>query len=1348
MTPEGQMTHEPEEQKTRKLLPYEHDLIETLGVTEEEYLAFLSVQKEYNDPKVGTILDIRGDPITLAIVSISLTVIGIVFQVLAVLLAEAPAKPKNRNQRREERFSPRFGFNSAQELAQYGEPINLVYCNSNQNPLGTVRISTALVWSSIEGRGSSQFMQLMLVLGAASIQRLDFERTAFGQLPLGQFSGSNVWLYYEKNGRVKYNDKVLGDGRDPSREGAAGSEDVCRITDRKDGYSQAFTPTSLTSVGVYDPIPVNIQIMERRTSGRPQWASNGVTIRGGDWKTGGDNRYQPGESFTLVFRKAFKRQDKVSQEAAKNSRYQFVDSLDQSATYMLGTAMFRLVDVEPNNTDLDDNEVSAKFECIEAGRRPTTNYDKERTRIYDDDDLEEIEDAIDQLKAPATDATINAPTRMRRNASGQWSKVSNVTNIDDYTYTVSYGTRVGDTTVPRGGNYQTGDNVSAVGLSNGNIRLNLRPFGGENYNFSGNETIRWETDLDARNNRNRARIRRATIPRGGSIAVTRAILASWLTNKPKLDVRALRAEYTDDLERIRQLRDDVSSGDLDDREFRKAARRAANSITSRIQDLNDWIRRKLDEWDLDREIRTVNPNSQRVLGAGTRLRRRIERITETQNDIDRLREDRRDLMDNNIARARRAYIVFLRNTRNSFRGPDRNIYAGGIRFLKSRLSDLKGQSITDQEGMRAVRQFLNQLIKDKEEALELAKFVRKNWEDLIADADDNFYTKCLVKAESAAYQTVTACDFVKFSLRAKLYRRVQGRAKQYGEQDAPDGFKLSDNGLHGRMAFFTMSYRETGSRNYIPVSIVFAVRRSGDQDHFLALNFKASKLAKWEFKLSPIGDIEAELREKGQKAFAFIENSGGGSSFSLPDGGQLRWTGELKTIKRDRLGNNETLKERGPIYTNEWDLFSNRSDTQVQFSFNNGPEFSIAAVTEQQRGNITDKYDQMSIMAFNVYSGKGVQDLRSITAYVKEGKNSYVVNDNGTYTRSNNSTSYAPDIFADTILDKENGIGKYAKPDGIDWNGLALAKRFCKNNGLGTQLFMDGVIADLGSWRQFWTETAPYSLLEFARIGGKETLIPSIPIDNSGRANRQVNISALFTTGNILDGSYKEEFIDYGDATQDIIATVIYRETETEDVFPRNASVQIKLRNADEGNALRQTFDASQFVTQKNQAILFGKLLCNQRRWIRRGVEFKTFPTDSPISPGAYIYVDIGLVSWDRITSGLIMEGGELNAPLTDTIANGSYSILTYGRVNDNTVRSFDNVSVVNGAASSLAGRAGSLFVLGAKADRRRVFRVTEVQMDEEGEVTVKALEHPCEESGGKLLSRVANFSDGLFSIV
>jgi hypothetical protein len=58
------------------------------------------------------------------------------------------------------------------------------------------------------------------------------------------------------------------------------------------------------------------------------------------------------------------------------------------------------------------------------------------------------------------------------------------------------------------------------------------------------------------------------------------------------------------------------------------------------------------------------------------------------------------------------------------------------------------------------------------------------------------------------------------------------------------------------------------------------------------------------------------------------------------------------------------------------------------------------------------------------------------------------------------------------------------------------------------------------------------------------------------------------------------------------------------------------------------------------------------------------------------------------------------------------------------------------------------MFVLGAAANRKRVFRVTEVVMSEEGEVTVKALEHPCEINGNEVLSRIADFSDALFTVV
>jgi hypothetical protein len=1312
---------------TRKLLPYEHELIQQLGVTEDEYLDFLAVQFDYTRTPEQKLATPQNGELAVFIV---LTVVGILFQVASVLLMPKLDIPGAKNQRRsrEQRFSPRFGFNSSQELGQYGDPINLVYCNTTQNPKGAVRVGTSLVWSSVESYGSTQFMQLLLVLGAAKIKTLDFDRTAFGQLPLGQFSASNTWLYYEDDGAVSFNNKVLGDGKDPTRDGANGADDVCRVMfakNRRDGYSQAFSPSSLTSFGIYDPIPLNVEIQERRSSGNPQWRDLRVVIAAGNYDTNDGVRWEAGRTFTIIFRQAETKGDqRVAEEAARDMRYQFVASLDQAATYMLGTAKFKLVSVDPDNVNLDRNDIRAKFECIEKGRRPSTAYDKTKTKIWTEKDREDIEEAIDQLEAGASIFQSAGSATFPTYSTGNSYSVSQPV---DSRQVLNITLR---TVVPS----NLPNAPSRPAAWSGDIELQLSRYGYSNYSFKGRTTLQWRDELD--------QARTAILPNGGSIATTEAILQEFLADKPKLDTQDLRNEIDDDLEKIRQLRDDVVDGDHD-RHFRNNAKNFVRQIRRQIDDLNNRIDGQVQSsTDLDRDSTTIS--GQKVLTTRTRLRGNNRGIGRLQSQIDDLREIRDETLNGNLSEQRTAYVRFLRNANFAFIGFDGNRYgSGGIRAMKRRLAQIKGQFTTDQAGVRAIRGFLRDLIQEKQKALEEAIIVDKNWETLAGASDDNFFTKCLVKIEAAAYQTVTTCDYVKFAIRCKLFRRISGRAKNYGQKEAPDGFKLSDNGVQGRMAFFKVSYKKTDSNrdNHRTLPIVFAVRRNADQDNFIGLAFKGNEQAKWEFKIEAIGDIGAEIQDSGQAEMAFIENAGRVQTYDHA-GSSFAWTGSLVNISSNIK---DALKERGPIYTNEWDLFSVRSDTQVQFSFDGGPEFRITAVTEQQIGNNDGKYGSMSMMALGIFSGKGVQDLRSITAFVKQGKESWIVNDNGTRTRSTDSTSYAPDIFADTILDAENGIGKFAKSEGIDWNGVALAKRFCANNGLGCQLFMDGVISEQTPWRQFWAETAPFSLLEFARVGGRETLIPAVPVNSAGAANRQVVVNALFTAGNVLEGSYKEEFIDYGSAVQDLIATVIYRETESQDVFPRNSSVTVSLNDVDDGTAILQSFDLSQFVTQREQAILFGKLVCNQRRHIRRGIEFKTFPTDTPISPGAYIYVDIGLNSWDRISSGLIMEGGALNAPLTDGIPDSTYSVLIY-KGNEQT-QSFENVATSGGIAAALAPYAGYMFVLGAKSDRKRVFRVVEVQMDEEGEITVKAMEHPCDTSGSLLLSRIANFSDSLFDV-
>jgi hypothetical protein len=1315
---------------TRKLLPYEHDLIQQLGVTEDEYLDFLAVQFDYTRTPEQKLATPQKRSLAVFIV---LTVVGILFQVASVLLMPKPEIPGAKNQRRarEQRFSPRFGFNSSQELGQYGDPVNLVYCNTSHNPIGGVRIGTSLVWSSVESYGSTQFMQLLLVLGAASIKTLDFERTAFGQLPLGQFSESNTWLYYEDNGPVNFNNKLLGDGKDPTRDGAASSEDVCRVMfakSRRDGYSQAFSPSSLASIGVYDPIPLNIEIQERRATGRPQWGNLQITIAGGNYGTGSGVSYAVGNEITVVFAKAPITQGKVVQEAAKDIRYQLAESLDRASIYMLGTAKFRLVSVNNGEeVNLDDNDVRARFECIEAGRRPVTEYDRTKSKLWTEQDRDDIGLAIDELEigAPIFSPLGSVfPNFILNNSYSIRSTTDEVGVADVVLRPVDW------------------INEASIAYWNGDITLRLQKYGFKDYNFQGNEILAWTDEL--------GKNKIATFPKGGSIATTQAILQEVLSNKPKISTKALRDAIEDDLEKLRQTIDDLNSDDLDD-EFREAAKQRAEPIRQSIRERQKEIQKILDEIGLDKKevkVKKDPSGTVDVLNKNTDISKDLARIEAKNDRINELQEEREALMSKN-SQAKKALIQFYRNTSSPFTAFGNSYGSGGIKAMKRRLAGLKGQLTTDQIGVKTVRKFLTDLIENKKQALRNAKIVYRNWEEHAGAGDNDFFTKCLVKIESAAYQTVTVCDFVKFAIRCKLFRRISGRAKDYGQNDSPEGYRLSDNGIHGRMAFFKVSYRETKAPTYQGFPVVFAVRRGTDQDNFIGLAFKGPPKARsWEFKFDPIGDIRAETFN-GETHIAFIENEGKVQTFTDKKNATFGWTGSLKPIPS--TGIYGVLKKRGPLYTNEWDLFSNRSDTQVQFSFDGGPELRITSVTEQQAESIAGKYANLSMMALGVFSGRGVQDLRAITAYVTQGKSSWIVNETtGARTYSADSTSFAPDIFADTILDTENGIGKFAKSEGIDWNGVALAKRFCKNNGLGpsgtnVNLFMDGVIAEQTPWRQFWAETAPFSLLEFARVGGRETLIPAVPVNAAGRANREVLVNALFTAGNVLEGSYKEEFIDYGSAVQDLIATVIYRDTKWQDVFPRNSSVTVSLKGVNPSTAISQSFDVSQFVTQEAQSILFAKLLCNQRRHIRRGIEFKTFPTDTPISPGAYIYVDIGLNTWERVSSGLIMQGGELNAPLLQGIPNGSYSVLAY-KGNTSPV-SLAGIAVSNGVAAALAPYAGYMFVLGAQSNKKRVFRVTEVQMDEEGEVTIKAMEHPCDDVGGKLLSRIANFSDSLFNV-
>ena len=1113
----------------RKLLPYEYDLIDTLGVSKEEYLEFIALQEIYNDPKQGTIFDIRNDPATAALV---LTIVGILFQVVATLFLQ-PKLPSfdtpgggGQAQRREQKFSPRFGFNSQQDLAKYGDPINLIYTDTSVNALGGVRVAGSLVWSAVRSYGSNQFVQLLMTLGGRGIGAIDINKCAFGQTALSDITQQNRWMYFRQNatGFLQWANEINSQySTDPTLYGSANDNpyrlQTTSANTRVDGFSQAYSPASQNVIGVYGIVPINVLVYQRNAAGDKQAAELGIDSSL-QWAP-----LQPiaaDTTITVTLKDTRPDADDVNTQA-QEARRALASTFDESGIFKLGSARFKVQTVSKGSTD--DGDMIVTLSCTEAGYAPPVSYSNQSLEGTQENYRQSVINSANYVSAQAILATMQAAD----------------TRIIQYNFR----------------------NVSG-GKGQGSVPV--------------------------------ADSRRATI-------------------------------------------DEIIAGG---------------------------------------EIQRANYKTT-TTGAG----RNIQTTT---------------------------------------------TYVGNVKVRALTTTEIGAYN-----------------------TLTLLDASIANY-----DEDSYFYTKALAKFEEASYQTLQQCHIVDLAVKGRVNKRLSGRQSEYGSERRA-GYPVSDNGIKNRTSLFLIKYKEVG-KEFAYVPGIFAISRATDNDNFIYLKFNSGFTAIadakfWQFKLEPVADPLAEIAKhpelrgaNGQVTYLYIENSGEPQTWD-----KFQFTGRTVSSASGFPPLNEN-----PSGINEWDLFNLDADTQITSTFDNGPELSLTCVTEQTIQPFSDfpkLYNQLSLIGFNIFSGRNLQDLRSFTAYVTQGRwvkrlrtsgndenNTQWGNPGYIYlpATEDGPTCFAPDIFYDSAVDDEDGIGKYANVNAIDIEQLAKTKLFCKTNGL----YMDGIIADPTSWREFWVGVAPYSLLEFARIGGRETLVPAVPYNVlTGAMDRKVDISALFNQGNIIEDSYREEHLDYGSNVQDLIASVTYRDTDINGIFARNRTVEIRRTDSNEADSIRQTFDLSQFVTNRDQAILYGKLLCNTRHWVRRAVEFRTFPTQDPLSPGAFIYVDIGQNQWDGIRTGMISAGGALNMPLDNSLPNGTYNFLLYQSGSGVVARS---AYVQDGIAETLASEEGKLFVLGTIVKTKRVFRVAEVNMDEEGEVTVRATEYPCTSDG---LSQIADFDASLFDV-
>jgi hypothetical protein len=277
---------------------------------------------------------------------------------------------------------------------------------------------------------------------------------------------------------------------------------IQRHNGKHKGFSQAYTPSTSTSLGVFDAVPINVNVISRDKDGKEEESNIAIELRNVTgtanyrWRNRSGN-FKVGEKIQLFFNNAgHVEQDKDPARAADDMRRQMVEALDFGSTYMLGSAKFRLEQIVSPAKNIDAGEVKADFVCIQAGKLPGSTYSRTEPKTEDKDLKREMENA----QAILSDA------RTIEGEEGARTEDFVVTSSDPKVDIKFQGTKK-VTWVP--------SYTAEIELENGTT-----------------ETVQYDID----------KVKDHSFPLGGSIAYTKDVKDEWLADKPKIKTKKVRKQ--------------------------------------------------------------------------------------------------------------------------------------------------------------------------------------------------------------------------------------------------------------------------------------------------------------------------------------------------------------------------------------------------------------------------------------------------------------------------------------------------------------------------------------------------------------------------------------------------------------------------------------------------------------------------------------------------------------------------------------------------------------------------------------------------------------------------------------
>ena len=527
-----------------------------------------------------------------------------------------------------------------------------------------------------------------------------------------------------------------------------------------------------------------------------------------------------------------------------------------------------------------------------------------------------------------------------------------------------------------------------------------------------------------------------------------------------------------------------------------------------------------------------------------------------------------------------------------------------------------------------------------------------------------------------------------------------------------------------RYSCFRIGFRRAGTDDaFTMLDNIYGMRSETGQATYNYMRFEMPNTSRWEFEFEPISGWEIRngigggamhicdpkvatrqnVPDSGVRViFNGAINVGGAGAFEIPalqaTEPQLRFDGTSIADSFARLA----------------EAFTH---SQITTTVGGNPEHEIVYVNTIVPNPQAANYADLAIVGVNIRASREFANLSQFSVYMNRGLGAF---------------HDFPSVLRDMLTNTRYGLGEIISAEQIDEASFVAATTWTANR----RYFFDGAIAEPLNIRSWATDVARNFLLDLVIRNGRWSLQPIVEFDVVEP------ITGIFTSGNIIEGSFELNYFDQDQRQQPRISVKWRQEMSTGDLANRGLFPIIReVTVAEDGvpaDAPREEIDVSDYCTSQVQAIDRAKFECRFRAQSTHSVRFKTTVDQAVLDLGKCFKLGLETLAFNQPQNGYIAEDGTVTA--WPEIADGNYQALVW----DGTTQAVEQVNLTVSNGRSPRNR-GSVFCIANAQAITQTYKVQSLAFDEDGNVDVEAVHWPTDADGFALISR--NWEDANFDI-